>query len=453
MSQAPAPLPESNDPFEILGVEPSVDAVELRRAYVRLIKVHRPDRHPDAFARVRKAYEEARGLLGSWQTYDHVAADDTDDDEDDYEEQVDEVAARITAAWTAISEGTDARRVLLTLREPQGDERIAMHRFLLADAADAGAREEILSALGRGAPVASWLATLLTREELAALVLEEAFSWRVLAQQSSAYDAGCLAQFRIHQHILQGRLDLAIQEVLDDAYVRAAEDAYPMQAAGREVLAVAAWAGMTEIDRLQRRYGADLVEDFPFLSPEDHRAAGKALFEDWCAWRREFPRFRALRRFLVLVPLLHDVDCLPLVDELAADFLLDATPYAVCFTRMGAISPELLERFILAAASLSWPEDEVPLYTDLVEDLKQRIRRAAGEREFGTTERYYERVVQPVLTRFVVVRGVPPEALLEELARRPDHHRTLQPYSELIRDDRMLVALHWCWRLTRFGVT
>ena len=74
------PLPDSNDPFEVLGVDDKIDALALRRAYVRLIRIYRPDRHPEEFARVRSAYEAAQRML-EWQAYD-----DEDEDEDAYDE-------------------------------------------------------------------------------------------------------------------------------------------------------------------------------------------------------------------------------------------------------------------------------------------------------------------------------------------------------------------------------
>jgi hypothetical protein len=47
------------DPFEVLGLGPDErDERNVRRAYARLIRQHRPDRDPEGFRRVREAYEE-----------------------------------------------------------------------------------------------------------------------------------------------------------------------------------------------------------------------------------------------------------------------------------------------------------------------------------------------------------------------------------------------------------
>ena len=46
------------DPYEVLGVERPSDRSELRRAYTRLIRVFKPERAPEAFRRLRQAYEQ-----------------------------------------------------------------------------------------------------------------------------------------------------------------------------------------------------------------------------------------------------------------------------------------------------------------------------------------------------------------------------------------------------------
>ncbi|MDB5336068.1 MAG: dnaJ 1 [Planctomycetaceae bacterium] len=56
-------LPESladwpHDPCTLLGVPQDVDERSLKRAYTKLIRVYKPEHHPDKFARVREAYEQ-----------------------------------------------------------------------------------------------------------------------------------------------------------------------------------------------------------------------------------------------------------------------------------------------------------------------------------------------------------------------------------------------------------
>lgn len=56
------PLPDSmadwpRNPYELLRVTRGMDAAEIRRAYVRLIRHYTPELAPDAFQRIREAYE------------------------------------------------------------------------------------------------------------------------------------------------------------------------------------------------------------------------------------------------------------------------------------------------------------------------------------------------------------------------------------------------------------
>jgi hypothetical protein len=49
---------------EILGVDASADAGTVRRAYLRLLKKHNPERDPEGFKQLREAFERARDPYG-----------------------------------------------------------------------------------------------------------------------------------------------------------------------------------------------------------------------------------------------------------------------------------------------------------------------------------------------------------------------------------------------------
>lgn len=59
-----------HDPFAILGVDRRADEKTLRSAYVRLIRHFKPEQHPEAFRRIRDAYEFLREGVGQWQYLD-----------------------------------------------------------------------------------------------------------------------------------------------------------------------------------------------------------------------------------------------------------------------------------------------------------------------------------------------------------------------------------------------
>jgi hypothetical protein len=54
------------DPFEALGIPPTLDLAQVKRAYFALLQRHPPHADPEGFRRVRAAYEAltAPGALG-----------------------------------------------------------------------------------------------------------------------------------------------------------------------------------------------------------------------------------------------------------------------------------------------------------------------------------------------------------------------------------------------------
>lgn len=53
----------SDDPYGVLGLDRSADADDVRRAYLRLIRIHTPESDPERFKQVRSAYETLRSPL------------------------------------------------------------------------------------------------------------------------------------------------------------------------------------------------------------------------------------------------------------------------------------------------------------------------------------------------------------------------------------------------------
>jgi len=56
-----------SNPYELLGIEQSVDKKTARRAYTKLVKKYKPDIAPNEFQKIRSAYEQIQTQL-SWQT-------------------------------------------------------------------------------------------------------------------------------------------------------------------------------------------------------------------------------------------------------------------------------------------------------------------------------------------------------------------------------------------------
>lgn len=52
--------------WDTLGITPTSDQDEIRRAYVRQLRQHRPERDPEGYQRVREAWEEAKRYAALW---------------------------------------------------------------------------------------------------------------------------------------------------------------------------------------------------------------------------------------------------------------------------------------------------------------------------------------------------------------------------------------------------
>jgi len=61
-------MTEQADPYEILGLEPTLDRAAIKRAYFVLLPRHAPHADPEGFRRLRDAYEllMGPGLVGAW---------------------------------------------------------------------------------------------------------------------------------------------------------------------------------------------------------------------------------------------------------------------------------------------------------------------------------------------------------------------------------------------------
>jgi curved DNA-binding protein CbpA len=51
-----------SNPYEVLGLPPDSDDEAIRRRYLELVRQFSPERHPEKFAAVRRAYESLRDL-------------------------------------------------------------------------------------------------------------------------------------------------------------------------------------------------------------------------------------------------------------------------------------------------------------------------------------------------------------------------------------------------------
>ncbi len=60
MTQATVSGPLPADPYAALGIDPAATLDEIKGAYFALVRAHPPEREPEAFKRIRVAYEQLR---------------------------------------------------------------------------------------------------------------------------------------------------------------------------------------------------------------------------------------------------------------------------------------------------------------------------------------------------------------------------------------------------------
>jgi curved DNA-binding protein CbpA len=51
-----------SDPYAILGLPPDSDDEAIRRRYLQLVREFSPERHPEKFAEIRRAYDSLKDL-------------------------------------------------------------------------------------------------------------------------------------------------------------------------------------------------------------------------------------------------------------------------------------------------------------------------------------------------------------------------------------------------------
>jgi curved DNA-binding protein CbpA len=49
-----------NDPYQVLGLTPEADELQVRQRYLELVRAFPPEQAPDRFAAIRAAYDELR---------------------------------------------------------------------------------------------------------------------------------------------------------------------------------------------------------------------------------------------------------------------------------------------------------------------------------------------------------------------------------------------------------
>lgn len=127
------------DPFALFGVPHDVDDKTLRRAYTALIRRYKPEQAPDAFQKIREAYEELQERI-KWAGWQRArSADETEEESGEVPPAPlpdlrlpPDPAEEIRAAWGQAREGrwADAYRDLTRLAQHVPDSEEIAQRLL-----------------------------------------------------------------------------------------------------------------------------------------------------------------------------------------------------------------------------------------------------------------------------------------------------------------------------------
>lgn len=146
--------------WQLLSLEPGADERSIKRAYAKLLKIHRPDEHPAEFQRLREAYEAALAHA-RWRAEAHDEITDTPPPAPSNPAPLDAPSALRPAAWPAAWSAAIPEPV-----KPPEPSLVQMQQWL-ADGRD----REVMDAL-RVWLVSDWLLPFERRAQFEQRVLE-----------------------------------------------------------------------------------------------------------------------------------------------------------------------------------------------------------------------------------------------------------------------------------------
>jgi hypothetical protein len=207
------PLPDDpadwpDDAHELLGVPPQADRNELRRAYTCLLRIYKPEHAPEAFRRLRQAYEQAL-VWADYQARYRVEPEPSPEHDMPVAtplprpnaiptRSVEEQASEAWSAWQDDPEGAWRRLLGLHERHPQNQDVYARLYWLL----------KLRPELDAGNSPGDWLARGLLARDGAIGPLRELYRRELLARPGEALSERS-TQLLQAQHDAGRLLDLA----------------------------------------------------------------------------------------------------------------------------------------------------------------------------------------------------------------------------------------------------
>ena len=491
------PLPDSDDPYEILGIDRSATPLDVRRAYVRLIKVFRPERDPAAFQRIHEAYEAIRHEVGSRPSAPREAAppeaapapSESPGGKPDFHEQ-------LIAIWRDLAHGGARATATQDMRSLVASEPrnglVRFHQFLLEDALEpeGDAVQGLLDELEVGAPFERATLQVTTQEELLRHIDHAALAWPSLRQGEDQEASRWLMSRVIRAQVAAGDLSSAAAHVLSPQYVEDSLSDRTLEATGRHVAAAAAWVDPALAESIWAQFPAGDTHHTSGWTTDDHYETGVRLRAPWTAWVQAHPDHPLLHDFVPVASIASDEVMAPRCTRVHADFLSRPDAYLDALSDMAKRSQDLIDFYSQSIQLQPMDATEPPSAQDQARlerrltDIERGIAQAAnsilgpmlmignimiGILLLGMIGWWVLLITPPAiwLTRKynakqednVYRKNVrqPLARLITELKLGPRHivgcmHHTgkysdLQYYVNLIADDSVLDAIYWTRRL------
>lgn len=366
MSELP-PLPDSDDPHELLGVPEDADEMQIKRAYLAKIRIYRPERAPAEFQRLHEAYNRALQYLtfSTWTWNDEAASDADEEPAAD-----DALHAPLRDAWEALANGdreAAQRHMASARRERPHCVRTVAHQTLLAEALGAERSEatrDLGALLGQDAAVGTWLTSTFQPADVAVALTERPGRWARLSELPDRQAALRLLRRRWHTMLLAGRLGDVCDEALEPAFRAEAHDDPWLADAALEVMVAAVWEAPKPAEQLLAEYGHEAAHEDAGVSAEDHYHIIKLQGLD-TAYRvavQDRPIPAALAQWFQLWPILDTDERRRLAERILAELPNQPEAYLRAFDQLSSESEELVWRHVHSIEEAGVTRDaEIPL--------------------------------------------------------------------------------------------
>jgi hypothetical protein len=294
----PVTLPDTDDPYVLLDVRPGASAEQIRRAYLRRVKVWKPDRHPAEFRRVREAYDRLREQekwFEAWQKAGEVVRRAAEEAARSEAESPAEDAAETRGEATGDAPGAAGEAGASPPDEAvRAEIEQALEHELFRDADEDQEAEadvdDLVSALEeelREHPDAE-------DDEAEPISLDQ----RRRARAAEQADRLAVLELSVHTALEAGRYAEAADRLLEPGTeaLAAHREFAPLLL---EVCCAVVWEQPARFEALVARYG-DLVSRHDTEHHDGALLHRRTVLDELPAWRRAVADWPELHRFLVL---------------------------------------------------------------------------------------------------------------------------------------------------------